>query len=137
MESNVEHSDTQRPCTTCAKSHAHSRKINPLVTPEQPDCTYDKEGELPESIQAKINRLEARIGKSRDTFLYDIENIDQECPFSGARIDYRNEGSSAHSLYLRKYLHLWVHGSRPRSIRFVPGHRDFPGCTRYTDPTHS
>ncbi|KAG9002104.1 hypothetical protein FRB93_011877 [Tulasnella sp. JGI-2019a] len=57
------HSDTKQPCSTCAKSHAHSLKLDPYTTPPEPECTYDRNGEASESMQAKINRLEARVAE--------------------------------------------------------------------------
>ncbi|KAG8918539.1 hypothetical protein FRC00_012373, partial [Tulasnella sp. 408] len=55
-------SDALLPCGPCSRSHAHSLKVNPTVTPPDPDCTYDNPDEVAEGPKGKIARLENRIG---------------------------------------------------------------------------
>ncbi|GJE86693.1 fungal specific transcription factor domain-containing protein [Phanerochaete sordida] len=58
--------DSQRPCSTCVKSHAYARAhaAEGIPIPEEPDCTYGDEKEK-EQLQSasKVQRLEGRISE--------------------------------------------------------------------------
>lgn len=69
----LKHSDAKQPCTTCVRSYAHTRKLNPLTAPEHLECTYDWIGDVPDDINAIIIRLEARNGESRETFRHEAK----------------------------------------------------------------
>ncbi|KAG9009234.1 hypothetical protein FRB93_005730 [Tulasnella sp. JGI-2019a] len=51
------------PCGACTRSHAHSRKLDPLTTPADFECTYDSPEEASEPPSSKISRLQARIAE--------------------------------------------------------------------------
>ncbi|KAG9009235.1 hypothetical protein FRB93_005731 [Tulasnella sp. JGI-2019a] len=51
------------PCGTCTRSHAHARKLEPLTTPADFECTYDNPEEAAEAPSFKISRLQARIAE--------------------------------------------------------------------------
>jgi hypothetical protein len=59
-------SDALLPCGPCSRSHGHALKLNPAVTPEEPDCTYDNPEEIAEGPKGRIARLESRISEQRE-----------------------------------------------------------------------
>ncbi|KAG8996146.1 hypothetical protein FRB94_008536 [Tulasnella sp. JGI-2019a] len=51
------------PCGTCTRSHTHARKLDPLTTPADIECTYDNAEDATDPPSLKISRLQARIAE--------------------------------------------------------------------------
>ncbi|KAG9038131.1 hypothetical protein FRB95_002571 [Tulasnella sp. JGI-2019a] len=51
------------PCGTCTRSHAHARKLDPITTPANFECTYDNPDEIADPPSVRISRLQARIAE--------------------------------------------------------------------------